>query len=801
MRDFPYALRALRKSPAFAVTATVTIALGIGATTCIFSVTNAVLLRPLPYSNPERLVLATMEFPFTNAGFLELRQAAGGVFEDMSGVFTFRAIVPREDGRPERIYEAEVTANFFRMMGAKLAAGRDFSEADEQPQGIRPGAGLPPGSTVMLSYEYWQRRYGGDPAVVGQEMRSPGGRGPRIAGVLAPGFRLYYPGAAVPDVWIANNLGFDGRAFGLQAIGRLRGGIRLERAEQRVRSMARELWKSNAEEAASGSRIRLVPMRQHLVAEVRTVILALMSAVVFLLLIACANVANLLLARASGRERELAVRAALGAGRARLMRLTLAEALLLAGAGTVAGVGLARLGIRALPALAPANLPRIETIGIDLRVLAFAVAAGLSAAAVFAAAPAWRAVRPNLMQVLRGGRAAATGSPLLRNATVVVEAALSCILLAGSCLMVRSFRELSRIQPGYDPHGLLTFLLVRDWDHSAPPEKRMAYLRAVQDRLRRLPGAEGATASPFLPLTGALGRGMEWETEWPREAGEVRSANLQSVLPGYFETFRTRLLAGRTFTDRDNSPERAVAVIDELLAKKAFPNQSAVGRRIRIPAMDPRWFEVIGVVEHQRLHGLAEAGHEQIYLTDAVMGFGVGRYWFVRAADDAAKLPPAVRAALGAFDPQLLLLEVQPMDAIVQRAEAGTRFSLMLIGVFAAVAALLASVGLYGVLSAAVSRRTGEIGVRVALGATPGDIFRVVAGEGLRLSAMGIAFGLGAAFGLTRLMASMLVGVAATDGASFAGAAGLFLTIAAVATWVPARRAARLDPNAALREE
>jgi putative ABC transport system permease protein len=515
-------------------------------------------------------------------------------------------------------------------------------------------------------------------------------------------------------------------------------------------------------------------------------------------------VANLLLVRASLRERELAVRTALGGSRLRLVRQMLAEALLLSGAGAALGLGLAWIGIHELLVIAPANLPRLESIAIDPRVLGFTALAALAATALFGTAPALRASRPDVMQVLRasGRTAGLGGGRLLRNTVVVAEVALSFVLLVGSGLMFRSFLALQRIDPGFDSHGVLTFLLVGGRPGRSAPQ-RAALMRERLDRLRTLPGALAVTASFPLPLAGGFSP-IRWGTEQAlTDPSKFQAADFQFVLPGYFETLRTPLLAGRTFNDADNAPERSVVVIDQLLAAKAFPGGSAVGKRILVRTRKPEaeWAEVIGVVGHQRNTSLAEPGREQVYFADGFGGHGVGNRWAVRTASDPARYSAPIRAEIARLDPSLVITEVQPMDALVQKAQAGTRFQLLLIGVFSSVALLLAGVGLYGVLSTVVRQRTAEIGVRMALGAAPGSIFSLVVGHGLRLSAAGIAAGLLAALGLTRVMTSMLVGVKPTDPITFAAMAALFLVIAALASSLPAGRAASLDPTAALREE
>jgi putative ABC transport system permease protein len=814
IRDFAYAIRTLRKSPIFAATVAVTLALGIGASTAIFSVTNAVLLRPLPYRDADRLVLVFWEnrqannrsFLYSNADFFDLRAGTGAIFDDIGGVAGFRAFVPREDGTSEQIDKALVTTNFFRLMGAKIVLGRDFTEADAVPQPAQPAVLIPPGSAAILSYEYWQRRYAGSAAVLGQEMPGSSQRGLRIVGVLAPGFKLFFPPGAMtpdaaPDFWVANNIGYDTAHRNLLtvgAIGRLRGGITLRQAQDRLDALGPELRKSSFDPAAA---LRLEPMRRYLVKEVRPAILSLMGAVIFLLLIACANVANLLLVRAWLRERELAVRAALGGSWWRLASQMLAEALLLSGLGTVLGVVFAWLGIHVLAGIAPATLPRIESTAIDWHVLAFAAAAGLAAVAVFGVIPAAGAARPDVNQVLRGGRTPGLGpGHLLRSTVVVAEVALSFVLLIGSGLMFRSFLELRRVDPGYDPRGLLTFFVTRDWQLTRQ-QGRLELLRETQDRLRALPGVRNATAALVLPLGGGSRPGNPDAARPQPAPASADGADFQQVMPGYFETLRTPLLAGRTFTEDDNAPGRNVVVVDQLFAAEAFPNESAVGKRILLPDPATPWAEVIGVIAHQRLFSLSDPGRRTVYYSDGFWGIGVSRYWIVRTAGDPAKYAAAIRAELARVDRTMVISKMRPMEALVDQNQAGTRLSLLLIGTFGAISVLLASVGLYGVLATVVRQRTAEMGVRMALGADPASIFKLIVGHGLRLTALGLAIGLLAALGLTRMMTTMLVGVAATDPSTFAAATLLFFLVATVASALPAARAAGLDANAALHEE
>lgn len=827
LRDLAFAGRTLSKSPIFALTAALTIALGIGTSTAIFSVANAVMLRPLPYKDPDRLVIASSDmrnrnvrdFPFSNEDFIDFRDATKDTFQELAGVFTFRNILLKEDGTSEQVRTAVATTNFFRLVGAKIVLGRDFTEADGMPQPAPPPGGAQPGAPTVpplpimaiLSYEYFQRRYGLNPAFLGQAIITNGPFRPQIVGVLAPGCRLYFPPSAdtepKPEVWLANRLDYDNanrNAVSIRAVGRLREGVSSERAQAAADNAAAETRKNFLIERTAGYAIRIEPMRQHLVAEVRPAILALMGAVIFLLLIACANVANLLLVRASLRERELAVRAAIGASWWHLARQMLAEAFLLAAIGALGGLALAWLGIHELLVIAPENLPRLDTIRMDTAVLAFTALAGVLAAVISGMASAWRASRPDVMNVLRGTsrNESLTSGGLLRKVVVVAEVALSFVLLIGSGLMFRSFLELQRIDPGFDPRGLLTFQVLGNRGGNKP-EERAAFMHQIQERLRGITGVQSVAASFPFPLAGGFNP-IRWGTEEAlSDASKFQAVDFQVVLPGYFETMRTPLVAGRTFADADNLPGRNVVVIDQLLADKAFPRQSAVGKRIliRLRTPEPEWVQVIGVVAHQRDESLADRGREQVYFADAFAGSGAARQWAIRVDGDPAKYGGDIRRAIKAVDSHLLITEMQPMETLLKRAQAGTRFSLLLIGVFALVAALLASVGLYGVLATVVRQRTAEIGVRMTLGAGPGQIFNLIVGQGLRLTAIGVSAGLIAAFALTRAMTTMLVGVKPTDPATFISMALIFFLIAAMASWLPAWRAASLDPTAALREE
>ena len=829
LNDFFFAFRTLRKSPIFTITVVVTLALAIGASTAIFSVTNGVLLRKLPYKDPERLVLAAndlqkrnvKDFPFSNVDFLDLRNGAKNNFEDFAAFNTGRVTLPGLDGTPERVRIAAVSTNFFQMMGGSIVLGRDFQESDGTPQpappaapaGNNPPANAPPPLPTMaiLSHEYFQQRFGGDQSLIGKPLPVSAAFGPppTIVGVLAPGFELLLPPQSnveqFPSVWVAARIPYDvanRNNVQWRVIGRLKPGVAFGQAQAEAEMISQKIRQENTIANTAGQYFRLVPMKQHLVDEVRPTILALMGAVIFLLLIACANVANLMLVRAASRERELAVRAALGAGWWQLVRQTLAEAIVIAALGTAIGVGLAYLGIRQLLWIAPENLPRLNAIGIDLQVLAFSVLAGLLSAVLFGVIPALRTAKPNLMETLRAaGRSGALGAAGLRNAVVVVEVALAFVLLIGSGLMFRTFVNIQRVNLGFDPRGLLTFQLLGNI--GATPQERDNFKRQLREQLGAIPGVKSVTASFPLPLAGGFSPVRWGKEDALSDPSKFQAADLQVVLPGYFEAMGTRLLAGRTFTPEDSSPDRNLLIVDQALAAKAFPNESAVGKRIlfRVRTPEAQWGEIVGVVDHQRNTSLLEPGREQLYVTDGYVNHGAASWWALRTDNDPAALAASVREIVRGVGKETFINEMQPMDSLVTAAQAQTRFSLLLIGVFSTIAALLAGVGLYGVLATSVRQRTAEIGVRMALGAAPSRIFRLMVGKGLYLSAIGIGIGLLAAFGLTRVLASMLVEVKPTDPVTFISVAVLFLIIAFLASWLPARRASGLDPTTALRNE
>jgi len=829
-RDIAFAVRTLRKNPAFTLTAVLTLALGIGATTAIFSVVNAVLLRPLPYDHPERLTIIwgelrtrqVYDWRFAPGDIKDLMDQAT-LFDGISALGTNPAPLIVEGAPPQQIQIAQVTPNIFSVLGVKVARGRGFTPEDGRPQprppqqpdgvvgGGQPQAAGPPPERLpqiaVLSDGFWRRQYGGDPSIIGKDIQI--GAGPvHVVGVLAPDVELLFPPnanvARVPDVWLSVRIDYAADVTRNNVccllVGRMKPNVTLAAAFQQVERIAADLRERFPTKKSVDLHFRTESMHENIVASVKPTIRALMGAVLFVLLIACANVANLLLVRVSARDRELAVRAAMGGSQWALTRQLLTESFVLAAAGSLLGLGIAYVGIRVLLALAPQNLPRMTSVSMDPMVLAFALTACVVSAAVFGLVPALRASRPNLSDALRSGGRGSTGGhgTLLRRSVVMAEVALSFVLLVGCGLMIRSAIALQRTDPGFDANGLLTMRLGNLRFRS--PEEAAAGIAQIRDRLSAVPGVRAVTAAAVLPL-----ENLPFSGRWGTSAAigdptKFRQAQFHVVMPGYFETLRGRVIAGRTFGTEDNVPTAKTIVIDDRVAALAFPNESAVGKHLlaRIRTPEPETFEVIGVIAHQRHTTLVGEEKESIYFSNGAQG-GAGA-WIVRTDRDPATLIGPVRSALTQLNPQMLITDMKPLTDLLDRAMAPTRFALALIAVFAGLAATLAAIGLYGVLSSLVRQRVQEIGVRMAFGAQPSGIFRMVVGQGLALSAIGIGIGLVAAFLLTRAMTKLLVGVTPTDPVTFASIVVVFFAIAALASWLPARRAAGVEPNVALRQ-
>jgi putative ABC transport system permease protein len=795
MSDFRYALRALLKRPAFSALVILTLAIAIGANSAIFSVVNGVLLRPLPYASPERLVMAWTVLPAFGREVSSLPDYRD--WREQAASFSSLAALASSsfglsgDGvqEPERVPAAFVTANFFSTLGVAPAVGRAFAAEEEVADMQR----------VVISHELWQRRFGARPDIVGQMLRV-GGNPWEIIGVLPAGFRAGEP----RDVYAPLNVADEGpgrRSDFLTVIGRLGPGVTIEAADAELKTIMRqldELYPQTNDLVTA----ELVPLHEQLVGDVRPALLVFMGAVGLVLLIACANVANLLLARGAGRDREMAVRAALGAGRWRLVRQTLAESVVLALAGAVVGLLIAEWVIALLQRADLDMLPRLEEVAIDWRVIAFTTVLSLLVGLLFGIAPALRLSSTALAGSLRDGQRAITGGSALRDPRrllVLAEVSLAMLLLVGSGLLIRSFERLQRVETGVQTEGVLRAFLV-------PPAARypeMAQVRTFFDQLRgeveRLPGVQAVALTNQVPVSGGanyLSFGIDGRDDPP--AGTPQDAQRYLVTPDYFKVFAIPLIAGRAFTDLDREGAQDVALINETMAKQHWPDADPIGQRISFDGT--RFSTIVGIVADTRQEGLAEAPYAQAYLPYA-QAAGRGMQLVVRTAGDAAALAPELRRTARTMDPDIALSYVQTMDEVAASTIAQPRINTIVLSVFAGIALLLAAIGIYGVTSYAVAQRTREIGVRMALGAQRRDVLILVVRQGMLPVVGGLAIGLLAAVAATRVIQSMLFETDATDPVTFAAITVLLAAIALVASLVPALRASRVDPVEAIRTE
>lgn len=792
--------------------AVVTVAIGTGATILMFAVVNAVLLKPLPYPNADRLAIVWMDLrardlddmPLSPGDFMDMRGQAT-LFEEMAAVATFRQILAGDDEQPVQVTVGAATTNLHQLLGARVSIGRQFEAADATPQPEDPADALP--ASGIISDALWERRYGRDPSIVGRTIELQG-QPLHVVGVMASDEELLFRAgsnvAPRPDLWIAFRINPETANRDLlfmRVVGRLRDGVSNAAAQAQLDAVAADIRDRFPVKQTANMQLRLEPMHDDLVRDARGAVTALMGAVLLVLLVASANVANLLLVRVSLREREFAVRAAIGASRARLVWQMFRESLLLAGVGVALGVSLAYGGLRVLQVLNPTGLPRMDAMSVDLPVVAFAALLALVTAFLFGLAPAIGASRPVLAHTLRTGARAAggRGGIRLRRGVAVAEVALCFVLVVASGLMLKTFSALQRADLGYDASGILTFTALS----RGAPEERAQSMRVLGERLAALPGVEAVGSASPIPLDGSI-INMRWGVPAAADNPELfQQANVHFVNPEYFATVRARLLAGRLYTEADNHAAARTVVVDEVLARKAFGSaSSAVGESLLFRLGDePEFFQIVGVVAHQRHESAAADGREALFLTHGQDNYMAPAQWLVRASVDPMTLVPMVRDAVAQLDASAAIADVLPMQTLVDRARAPTRLALLLIGVFAATAAVLAVIGLYGVLSATVRQRTTEVGVRMAFGASPRRIFGLMVGEGVVLGAIGVTIGLGAALAVTRLLEGMLVGVSRTDIATYIIAAAAFLVVAAIASWLPAARAAGLHPARALHDD
>jgi putative ABC transport system permease protein len=827
LRDLKYALRSFAKRPLFTGVILLTLALGIGSNVAIFSVANAVLFRALPFKDPDRLAFVWTRLPKTNVARslvsgpdLKDYQTETTRFEGFAGAVALPGTLTGE-GPPERITNAYVSWNLLSLLGVRPILGRTHLAEDAFPidpkQFGNPNPKLPP-NKVVLSYGLWQRRFGGDSSVIGHTIQMDGW-GSVVIGVLPRDFRIYLPAdAAMPaniDAWgvLPSNMGdFERQAAFLTVVARLKPGVTQAQAQDEMDRLAKRLREVHQFHATQNMQIVVGGMQHDVIEHARPALVALLGAVGFVLLIACANIANLLLVRASERGREIAVRAALGSGRGRIVAQLLTESLVLAAGGMVLGLALAWQGIGVIKALSPANLPRIESVSLDPGAFAFAAAVSVLAAILFGLAPALRAVRGNLADRLRD-RGSDTGGARgnkLRTVLVVSEVTLSLVLLIGAGLMVRSFAAIQKVDPGFDPKNVVTFNAPIPFLKYLSSQARATFVNQLSDRLATIPGVESVGGVTPLPLAGGeqYSVGAYGRIGDPDDVYRSNTADYKSVLPGYFETLRIALVTGRTFTRADNEVEALdVALIDAKLAARLFARENPLGAQILVDHFNEKTFSlerlpvtIVGVVANVRSASLAAEGRETIYLPYAFQSF-LPLTLVVRTAADPSSLIPRIRTEVDALDRDVPVADLSTLTSRVAEARSPTRFLLALSSTFAGLALVLAALGLYGVISFSARQRTREIGVRVALGASDRDIRRLILGQGMLVSAIGIGLGLAASVGLTRIVSSNLVGVSATDPVTFAAVSLVLLAVSALASYLPARRASTIEPIRALHEE
>jgi predicted permease len=807
LQDLRYGFRMLMKRRSFTAVAVLALALGIGANTAIFSVVNAVLLRPLPFKEPERLVAVWETNAKLGAEMRNRNEVAMGnfldwrtqnkVFEQLGALF-FANVNLTGTGEPERIQSMVVTTNLFQTLGVQPAAGRAFLPEEENVNSPR---------ACIISHGLWQRRFGSDPGVLGRTL-TLNGNPSTVVGIMPQGFQLQFPVSMQVDMWmpmrIDATVAADRQAHYLYVVGRLGRGVSLEQAQSGMSAVAGQLQQqfpeTNAEKGAN-----VLSLHKQLVGEVQPYLYVLFGAVGFVLLIACANVANLLLARTAARQREIAIRTALGARRRRLVRQLLTESIMLAALGGLLGLLLAYWGVDLLIALSPADVPRLNEVGLHGPVFAWTLLVSLLTGVLFGLAPALQASNPDLNEALKESGGRSTGglkSSRLRSLLVVSEVALALVLLVGAGLMIRSFIELQQTSPGFEATNLLTMNISLPRQKYKESGQANVFFNQLFERVRAMPGVVSVGGIDPLPLSGSnatMGFVMQGGPALaPADRPEVGE---RTVTPDYFKAMGIPLIKGRALTEADREDTPRALIINEALARKYWPNEEALGKRLGFDEADKQvWWEVVGIVgnvKHERLDREAKPEMYVPYQQSPKNFMSL----VVRTAADPAGMAAAVRSQVLAVDPDQPVFDIKTMDERLSKSVAQSRFTMLLLAVFSGLALTLSAVGVYGVMAYTVTQRTHEIGVRVALGAQQRDVLKLVLGQGMKWTLAGVGVGLAAALILTRVMSSLLYGVTATDPLTFIAVAALLSAVALLACFIPARRALKVDPMEALRYE